>query len=120
MGIKSFVKNGLLEVWPDLYDARMDDKAAPDLADVINEDKNSFYSNPEEFFGRTYLTSSMQNLIEDVAKVLSEGIGGATFILTSLFGGGKTHTKNRRGRQANNDPNGLQQSQYSATSRRTI
>jgi len=93
MGIKSLVKNGILEVWPDLYDARIDDKAAPDLADVVDGGKNSFYSNPDEFFGRTHLTSAMQILIEDLTKVLRDKVGGGTFILTSLFGGGKTHTQ---------------------------
>ena len=93
MGIKSLIKSGLLEVWPDLFDARVDDRAAPDLADVVGGGRESFYSSPDEFFERTYLTTSMRGLIEDVAKVLRDRTGGGTFILTSLFGGGKTHTQ---------------------------
>jgi len=92
MGIKSLVKNGKIEVWPDLYDPRMDDLAAPDLADAL-EARKSFYSDPDEFFKRTYLTPEMRNILEDIAKVLTEGMGGATYILTSFFGGGKTHTQ---------------------------
>jgi len=93
MGIKSFIKNGLIEVWKDVYDARVDDKAAPDLSDILREEEESFYSIPEEFFKRTYMTRSMGELIEDIAETLKGGKGGGIFLLTSLFGGGKTHTQ---------------------------
>jgi len=92
MGIKSCVEKGLLEVWPDVFDARMDDQAAPDLSDVVSGERG-FYSDPDKFFQRTHLTRGMREVLEDVAKVLSGDGGGATFILTSLFGGGKTHTQ---------------------------
>ena len=92
MGIKSCVEKGLLEVWGDVFDARMDDQAAPDLSDVISG-KRGFYSDPDQFFQRTHLTRGMREVLEDVARVLSGDMGGATFILTSLFGGGKTHTQ---------------------------
>jgi len=92
VGLRSLVNSGVLEVWPDLYDARMDDLAAPDLADVADERKG-FYSNPDEFFRRTHLTRNMRDMLEDVAKSVAGGVGGATYILTSLFGGGKTHTQ---------------------------
>lgn len=94
MGIKNLVKNGLIEVWKDVYDARVDDKAAPDLSDILRgEEEKSFYSIPEEFFKRTYMTRSMEELTEDIAETLKGGKGGGIFLLTSLFGGGKTHTQ---------------------------
>jgi predicted AAA+ superfamily ATPase len=92
MGILNHLKNGLLEVWEDIYDTRLDDKAAPDLGDILKGEEEPIYSDPKEFFSRTYLTRSMEELIEDVADTLKNGKGGAIHLLTSLFGGGKTHT----------------------------
>jgi len=77
VGLRSLVNSGVLEVWPDLYDARMDDLAAPDLADVADERKG-FYSNPDEFFRRTHLTRNMRDMLEDVAKSVAGGVGGLT------------------------------------------
>jgi len=93
MGILNLIKNGLMEVWEDLYDAKLDDKAAPDLGDLLKGEEESIYADPKEFFARTYLTESMTNLIEDVAETLKNGKGGSIYLLTSLFGGGKTHTQ---------------------------
>jgi predicted AAA+ superfamily ATPase len=92
MGIKNLIKNGFIELWEDIYDAKLDDKAAPDLSDILRREE-VIYSNPEEFFKRTYMTKSMEELIEDVAETLKNEKGGAIFLLTSLFGGGKTHTQ---------------------------
>jgi predicted AAA+ superfamily ATPase len=93
LGLIDLVKKGVVEVWDDVYDAKLDDKAAPDLGDIVKGREEPIYSNPEEFFNRTYLTSSMRELIEDVSETLSKGKGGRIFLLTSLFGGGKTHTQ---------------------------
>ena len=93
MGILTLIKNGLMEVWEDIYDVRLDDKAAPDLGDVLKGREEPIYSDPKEFFSRTYLTKSMEDLIEDIAETLRNGKGGAIYLLTSLFGGGKTHTQ---------------------------
>ena len=93
MGILNLIKNGLMEVWEDIYDARLDDKAAPDLGDILKGEEEPIYSNPKEFFHRTYLTKSMEDLIEDIAETLKNGKGGIIYLLTSLFGGGKTHTQ---------------------------
>jgi hypothetical protein len=93
MGIKSLVKSGLIELWGDVYDARLDDKAAPDLSDILRGEEEPIYSDPEEFFERTYMTKSMEELMEETAETLKNGKGGAIFLLTSLFGGGKTHTQ---------------------------
>ena len=93
MGVKSLIEKGSIKVWKDVFDSRFDDKAAPDFGDVVRGEEKFFYSDPEQFFKRTYLTESMKNLIEDVAETLKAGKGGAIFLLTSLFGGGKTHTQ---------------------------
>lgn len=92
MGIKELVKRGILKVWDDLYDVRLDDKAAPNLHDVYLGREASIYADPREFFEHTYMTRSMRELIEEVADALKGGKGGRIFLLTSLFGGGKTHT----------------------------
>jgi len=93
MGILNLIKNGSMEVWEDVYDARLDDKAAPDLGDILRGEEEPIYANPKEFFARTYLTESMINLMEDIAETLKNGKGGSIYLLTSLFGGGKTHTQ---------------------------
>ncbi|MCX8185269.1 MAG: DUF499 domain-containing protein [Sulfolobales archaeon] len=93
MGIVSYIKSGLIEVWDDVYDARLDDKAAPDLGDLLKGEEETIYTDPKEFFNRTYLTKAVEDLIEDVAETLKNGKGGAIYLLTSLFGGGKTHTQ---------------------------
>ncbi|MEM2787819.1 MAG: DUF499 domain-containing protein [Archaeoglobaceae archaeon] len=93
MGILNHIKNGLMEVWDDVYDARLDDKAAPDLGDLLKGEEEPIYASPREFFARTYLTKAIENLIEDIAENLKNGKGGTIYLLTSLFGGGKTHTQ---------------------------
>jgi len=93
MGILNLIKNGKLQVWEDIYDVKLDDKAAPDLGDLLEGKEESIYANPKEFFARTYLTKSIENLIEDIAETLKNGKGGSIYLLTSLFGGGKTHTQ---------------------------
>jgi len=93
MGLIDLVRKGVIEIWEDVYDARLDDKAAPDLGDIVKGKEEPIYSNPEEFFRRTYMTSSMRDLIEDVSETLAKAKGGTIFLLTSLFGGGKTHTQ---------------------------
>ena len=92
MGIINLVKKGLIEIWDDVFEARLDDKAAPDLGDIVRGEEEPIYSDPEEFFKRTYLTKSMEELLEETAEIMKNGKGGAIFLLTALFGGGKTHT----------------------------
>ncbi|MEM3970914.1 MAG: DUF499 domain-containing protein, partial [Fervidicoccaceae archaeon] len=93
MGILNYIKNGLMEVWDDINDVRLDDKAAPDLGDLLKGKEEPIYANPKEFFARTYLTENMKKLIEDIAEDLQDEKGGSIYLLTSLFGGGKTHTQ---------------------------
>ena len=92
MGIVSLYRNGKLKVWPDLLDRSYDDKAAPDLGEVVGGAGDPLYSDPAQFFARTYLTRQMEDLIGEVADTLKNRAGGLVFILTSLYGGGKTHT----------------------------
>ncbi|MCX8186953.1 MAG: ATP-binding protein [Sulfolobales archaeon] len=93
MGVLKHVKNGLIEVWDDINDAMLDDKAAPDLGDLVKGKEEPIYSDPKEFFSRTYLTKSVEDLLEDVVETLKGGKSGSIYLLTSLFGGGKTHTQ---------------------------
>ncbi|MGC9068909.1 MAG: DUF499 domain-containing protein [Thermoprotei archaeon] len=93
MGIKKLLESKVLELWDDVYDVSLDDKAAPDLGDVVSGKGERIYSNADEFFRRTHVTNSIRNLLEDVVKGLSNDKGGSIFLLTSLFGGGKTHTQ---------------------------
>ncbi|MEM3943961.1 MAG: DUF499 domain-containing protein [Thermofilaceae archaeon] len=90
MGIVSLYRSGRLKVWQDVFNRALDDKAAPDLGDVV-EGREPLYSNPDEFFARTYMTRSLENLIREVADALENREGGSIFLLTSLYGGGKTH-----------------------------
>ncbi|MEO0242701.1 MAG: DUF499 domain-containing protein [candidate division WOR-3 bacterium] len=90
MGLFSLYRSGKLKVWPDVFNRALDDKAAPDLSDVIGGGE-PIYSDPDQFFARTYMTKSMENLIVEVADALESREGGSIFLLTSLYGGGKTH-----------------------------
>lgn len=65
---------------------------AADLAKVHNGSAPSEYSNPTEFFSRTYLTDGLSTLLVGAAKRLS-GTGGDPVVeLQTNFGGGKTHS----------------------------
>jgi len=93
MGIKSLREKGSIKIWKDVFDPRLDDKAAPDLGDIVKGKETFYYADPEAFFKRTYMTNSMKELIDEAAETLKSGKGGVIFLLTSLFGGGKTHTQ---------------------------
>ena len=65
---------------------------AADLGKVHAGSAPSEYSDPREFFGRTYLTDGLGVLLVGAAKRLS-GIGGDPVVeLQTNFGGGKTHS----------------------------
>ena len=84
MGLKALIKSGKLEVWKDVYDPRIDDKTAPNLSDVyLGNDKDSIYSNPDEFFKRTYRSDSMEELLIEANETLRGGKGNRIFLLTS-------------------------------------
>jgi len=64
---------------------------AADLSQVHRGDAASEYGDPKEFFGRTYLTDGLRQLLTSAAERLA-GTGGDPVIeLQTNFGGGKTH-----------------------------
>ncbi|MCD6443383.1 DUF499 domain-containing protein [Candidatus Bathyarchaeota archaeon] len=86
-GVKDHVKP-----WEDLFDPSLDEALAPALYEVYFKEGARIYVEPEEFFRRTYFSSSMTRILTSIADVL-EGKGGRNiYPLFSLYGGGKTHT----------------------------
>jgi hypothetical protein len=65
---------------------------AADLAKVHNGSAPSEYSDPGEFFARTYLTDGLSTLLTGAAKRLSAAGGDPVVELQTNFGGGKTHS----------------------------
>lgn len=65
---------------------------AADLGKVHNGSAPSEYSNPQEFFSRTYLTDGLSTLLVSAAKRLSKAGGDPVVELQTNFGGGKTHS----------------------------
>lgn len=65
---------------------------AADLGKVHNGSAPSEYSNPQEFFSRTYLTNGLSSLLLTAAKRLSNAGGDPVVELQTNFGGGKTHS----------------------------
>ena len=65
---------------------------AADLGKVHAGSAPSEYSDPREFFGRTYLTDGLGVLLVGAAKRLSGAGGDPVVELQTNFGGGKTHS----------------------------
>jgi predicted AAA+ superfamily ATPase len=65
---------------------------AADLGKVHAGSAPSEYSNPKEFFSRTYLTDGLSTLLVNAAKRLSQNGGDPVVELQTNFGGGKTHS----------------------------
>ena len=65
---------------------------AADLGKVHAGSALSEYGNPQEFFGRTYLTDGLGALLVGAAKRLSGAGGDSVVELQTNFGGGKTHS----------------------------
>ncbi len=92
MGFLNYVK-----LWDDVLDPGLDEKTAPSLGEVFLGRAPRIYADPREFFKRTLLTKSMLDMLEEIAGALA-GVRDArrgyrkVHVLTSLFGGGKTHT----------------------------
>src|SRR6056297_366322 len=86
---------------------------AADLAKVHNGSAPYEYSDPREFFSRTYLTDGLSNLLVSAAKRLSGKSGDPVVELQTNFGGGKTHSMlalyHMVGKTAVNDLPGLDQ-----------
>ncbi|WP_373974156.1 DUF499 domain-containing protein [Chitinibacter sp. SCUT-21] len=65
---------------------------AADITQVSNGTAPTEYTDPEQFFARTFITEGMRLLLISVAQRLA-GLGGDPVIqLQTAFGGGKTHT----------------------------
>ncbi len=87
MGFLNYVR-----VWKDVFEPRLDEKAAPSLGGVHLGKEETIYTDPVEFFRRTFITSSMARILDEVANALLGRGGNKVTMLLSLFGGGKTHT----------------------------
>ena len=92
-------KSGLLS-WREIVEPHQDvatgdfqqAEFAADLGKVHAGSAPSEYSDPKEFFARTYLTDGLSSLLVGAAKRLS-GVGGDPVVeLQTNFGGGKTHS----------------------------
>jgi predicted AAA+ superfamily ATPase len=64
---------------------------AADLWSVYTGRAPERYQNPDQFFQRTYFTSSLRNFLSELARRLDGDPNVNPVILTGL-GGGKTHT----------------------------
>lgn len=69
-------------------------KSAPEMYGKSDLEVPSVYIDTEAFFSKTYLTVGLSNVMQKVAKALSDsGEGGERIIsLQTSFGGGKTHS----------------------------
>ena len=86
MGVKEICKP-----WEDVFEVAFDEYLAPELGDLLSGKKN-IYTEPYEFFSRTYLTSSILESLENIVDVVAGRGGNNVFTIYSLFGGGKTHS----------------------------
>jgi hypothetical protein len=70
------------------------DTYAVNLGKVVQGDPNTrpIYRDPQLFFGATYLTVALKNILRDVLSVLAGSSGDRVLQLRTPFGGGKTHT----------------------------
>lgn len=65
---------------------------AADLGQVVNGEGSSEYTQPVEFFSRTYFTKGLKNLLVKTLRRLSFNEGEPVIQLKTSFGGGKTHS----------------------------
>jgi predicted AAA+ superfamily ATPase len=65
---------------------------AADLYQVATNNAEAEYQDPVAFFGRTYLTNGLRELLLGAARRLSSGGGDPVVDLQTNFGGGKTHS----------------------------
>ena len=65
---------------------------AADLAQVYRGDAGEEYGEPRAFFGRTYITAGLRDLLTNALTRLSRGEGDPVVELQTNFGGGKTHS----------------------------
>ena len=92
-------KSGLLP-WREIIEPHQDvatgdfqqAEFAADLGKVHAGSAPSEYSDPKEFFARTYLTDGLSSLLVGAAKRLTSAGGDPVVELQTNFGGGKTHS----------------------------
>lgn len=92
--------NKILKSWREIIEPNSDVAAgryrqaefAADLGQVVRGEGSSEYTNPKEFFSRTYLTSGLKTLLVETLKRLTLGDGEPIIQLKTSFGGGKTHS----------------------------
>ena len=78
---------------PDVAGGRFEQaEFAADLYQVLTERAEPEYQDPEAFFGRTFITDGLRDLIRIAASRLSGGGGEPIVELQTSFGGGKTHS----------------------------
>lgn len=65
---------------------------AADLFEVASGTADEEYQDPKAFFGRTYLTAGLRDLLVGATRRLSGGGGDPVIELQTNFGGGKTHS----------------------------
>ena len=65
---------------------------AADLYQVATGNADSEYQDPVAFFGRTYLTNGLRELLSGAARRLSGDGGDPVIDLQTNFGGGETHS----------------------------
>lgn len=65
---------------------------AADLGQVVRGEGSLEYTDPINFFERTYLTQGLKSLLITTLKRLNDGDGEPVIQLKTSFGGGKTHS----------------------------
>nr|BBH93037.1 hypothetical protein KTA_12360 [Thermogemmatispora argillosa] len=65
---------------------------AADLYDVVMQQGQALYREPDEFFALTYPTANMRRLAREVVRRLAGLSDRAVYQLELYYGGGKTHT----------------------------
>lgn len=91
---------GTLKPWRDVMEPHPDvaqgryrqAEFAADLGQVVRGEGNIEYTDPIEFFSRTYLTGGLKNLLVEILRRLAHGNGNPVIQLKTSFGGGKTHS----------------------------
>ena len=65
---------------------------ALNLADIVRNRGRAEYTDPTEFFARTYMTDGLKKLLVETLKRLTSGDGEPVIQLKTSFGGGKSHS----------------------------
>ena len=78
---------------PDVRDGKFQAaEFAADLAQVHRGEAGAEYGEPRAFFGRTFITAGLRDLLSNALTRLDRGEGDPVVELQTNFGGGKTHS----------------------------